>query len=219
MTASDPSKMSHTPGVFFGFGLVLLGLALCQVFVNVDLHNVTQQSLQASKKAFTQGKYGPKIQSRLSQSNNDTDNNPPKYHLVFSTSCTDQQDWESFVFFYHAARVQQPGTVTRIVSGCDARQAREVLDFFHRHIAPLSVEGNFHVHLTPDYGKVALARGHYYKYMNKRACCCILVLKCCCCALINVSAFVVHSPHSILALSNTSHSLWTPTLDGTLVAH
>jgi hypothetical protein len=35
----------------------------------------------------------------------------PRYHLVFSTSCGRQQDWESFVFFYHAYKVRQPGNV------------------------------------------------------------------------------------------------------------
>jgi hypothetical protein len=38
----------------------------------------------------------------------------PKYHLVFSTSCGPQQDWESFVFFYHAFKVGQPGNVVRM---------------------------------------------------------------------------------------------------------
>jgi hypothetical protein len=38
----------------------------------------------------------------------------PAYHLVFSTSCGPQQDWESFVFFYHAFKVRQPGNVVRV---------------------------------------------------------------------------------------------------------
>jgi hypothetical protein len=36
---------------------------------------------------------------------------PPVYYMVFSTSCTPQQNWESYVFFFHAMKVLQPGTV------------------------------------------------------------------------------------------------------------
>ena len=28
--------------------------------------------------------------------------------------------------------------------------------------------GSFHIHFTPDFGKIRLAKGEYYKYMNKR---------------------------------------------------
>jgi hypothetical protein len=31
------------------------------------------------------------------------------YHIVFSTSCAPQQHWESYVLFYHAWKVGQPG--------------------------------------------------------------------------------------------------------------
>jgi hypothetical protein len=44
---------------------------------------------------------------------NDADR--PRYHLVFSTSCGRQQDWESFLFFYHAHKVRQPGNVVRML--------------------------------------------------------------------------------------------------------
>jgi hypothetical protein len=37
----------------------------------------------------------------------------PSYHVVFSTSCGRQQDWESLAFFYHAAKVGQRGNVVR----------------------------------------------------------------------------------------------------------
>jgi len=38
----------------------------------------------------------------------------PRYHVVFSTSCSAQMDWESWVFFYHAMKVSQPGNVVCI---------------------------------------------------------------------------------------------------------
>ena len=89
----------------------------------------------------------------------------PDYYMVFSTSCNLQQDWESFVFFYHAFKVGQPGNVTRILSGCDEKGAQEAVEFFQRYIQPLS-EG-FQLHLTPDYADLQTVKKKSYKYMNK----------------------------------------------------
>ena len=57
--------------------------------------------------------------SSSSTTKSTTSSNSPHYHMVFSTSCSPQQDWESFVFFYHAYKVQQSGSVVRQTkSGC-----------------------------------------------------------------------------------------------------
>lgn len=40
----------------------------------------------------------------------------PHYYMVFSTSCSDLQHWQSMVFFYHAYKVGQPGNVVRFRS-------------------------------------------------------------------------------------------------------
>lgn len=92
----------------------------------------------------------------------------PSYHVVFSTSCSLQQDWESYVFFYHCMRV--PGNITRIVSGCNEGEAKKLKEFHDRHIeslADMSIQ-SFHVHFTPSYGSLYLSEGkHPYKYMNK----------------------------------------------------
>jgi hypothetical protein len=91
----------------------------------------------------------------------------PAYHIVFSTSCTPQMDWESMVFFYHAMKVQQPGNITRIVSGCDDQQAQKLLTWHTEHIQK-AMSSSFHVHFTPDFSRVRLSEGkHAYKYMNK----------------------------------------------------
>jgi hypothetical protein len=37
----------------------------------------------------------------------------PPYYMVFSTACSPQQNWQAAVFFYHAHKVKQPGTVVR----------------------------------------------------------------------------------------------------------
>ena len=97
----------------------------------------------------------------------------PDYLVVFSTSCSDQQNWESYVFFYHARRVRQRGSVTRIASGCTSREAEALRDMHLQHIAPLEIhderlEQSFRLHLTPDYSRVRLSGGTLpYKYMNK----------------------------------------------------
>jgi peptidyl serine alpha-galactosyltransferase len=94
----------------------------------------------------------------------------PSYHVVFSTSCSLQQDWESYVFFYHCMRVRQPGNITRIVSGCNDIEAKKLLEFHNKHIVSLangSIQ-TFHIHFTPSYGSLYLSEGKYpYKYMNK----------------------------------------------------
>jgi hypothetical protein len=96
-------------------------------------------------------------------------NERPPYHVVFSTSCNDQQHWESYVFFYHANKVQQSGTVTRICSGCSQKEAKELQAFHDQHIR--SMNDNFYLHLTPDFAdltrKQKLGEQRTYKYMNK----------------------------------------------------
>jgi peptidyl serine alpha-galactosyltransferase len=94
----------------------------------------------------------------------------PAYHVVFSTSCSLQQDWESYVFFYHCMRVRQPGNITRIVSGCNDVEAQKLIEFYQKYIvtmADISIQ-SFHIHFTPSYGSLYLSEGKYpYKYMNK----------------------------------------------------
>lgn len=89
-------------------------------------------------------------------------------HVVFSTSCHDQMHWESFVFFYHAWKVKQPGTVTRIASGCTDEEAKEARKFHDEAIKTMS--DRFYLHLTPDFSKQRHSedtKTQSYKYMNK----------------------------------------------------
>lgn len=67
----------------------------------------------------------------------------PDYHVVFSTSCSLQQHWESYVFFYHAMKVQQPGNVTRIVSACTPQQQAHEQAFFDQYIRPMRQDGRY----------------------------------------------------------------------------
>jgi hypothetical protein len=56
----------------------------------------------------------------------------PSYHIIFSSGCSPQQNWQSYVYFYHALAVYQPGNVTRIASGCTAQQMVALMHFHER---------------------------------------------------------------------------------------
>ena len=95
---------------------------------------------------------------------------PPNYHIVFSTGCDQQQEWESYVFFYHAMRVQQRGNVTRIASGC-VGPLKKHIKYNHEKYIQNTMSQNFHIHFTPEYahynGNNKPKRDEAYKYMNK----------------------------------------------------
>ena len=72
------------------------------------------------------------------------------------------------VFFYHAYKVQQPGTVTRIVSGCiNDKEEQEQMQFFEKYIRPMNPQW-FRIHFTPSYSSIHKTSYGPYKYMNKR---------------------------------------------------
>ncbi len=78
----------------------------------------------------------------------------PSYDVIFSTGCSPSQNWQSYFFFYHALAVHQPGSVTRIASGCTAQQEIELYHFHERYIHTMSE--NFLMHFTPDYSKLRI---------------------------------------------------------------
>ena len=88
-----------------------------------------------------------------------------EYHIVFSTGCSAFQDWQSYVFFYQAMKIKQPGTVTRIVSGCNEKEEATLRQIFQDTIVPMEPE-RFKIHFTPDFAKI-LKPGINYPYFNK----------------------------------------------------
>mmetsp|Transcript_54818 Transcript_54818/g.164058 ORF Transcript_54818/g.164058 Transcript_54818/m.164058 type:complete len:543 (-) Transcript_54818:1065-2693(-) len=90
-------------------------------------------------------------------------------HIVFSTDCSSYQHWQSYLLFYSALRSKQPGTVTRIASGCSEEDAAYVHRWFDDQILPMS--SRFRIHLTPHFSSVKdKVEGHEkkdYKYFNK----------------------------------------------------
>jgi hypothetical protein len=86
-----------------------------------------------------------------------------EHRMIFSTGCTTSQDWQSYIFFFHAMKSGQPGHVTRIASGCTPEAAEELKRLHKERIEIMS--DKFHLHLTPDYMKII--PGKTYKFFNK----------------------------------------------------
>ena len=101
-----------------------------------------------------------------SHNNQQKNNKPKKYHMVFSTSCSPFQNWQSLAFFYFAHKVKQPGTVTRLVSGCTDDQAEKLRVIHKERVVPLEIPGlqNFEMHVTPNFDN---SKGGDQKYFNK----------------------------------------------------
>jgi peptidyl serine alpha-galactosyltransferase len=88
-----------------------------------------------------------------------------EYHIVFSTGCSIYQDWQSYVFFHRAMVIGQPGTITRIVSGCDDKVSEEkITQIFNEQIRPMAPD-RFKIHITPDFSM--LENGKHFVYFNK----------------------------------------------------
>ena len=84
-------------------------------------------------------------------------------HIIFSTGCNPFQDWQSYIFFFHAWKSGQTGTVTRIASGCNNKDAKVLTEMHEKQIRIMSK--NFHLHLTPDFAHVKPDLN--FKYFNK----------------------------------------------------
>ena len=91
-----------------------------------------------------------------------------RYHLIFSTDCSPYQHWQSYLVFFTAMKVQQPGIVTRIASGCNATEEVAIREWFEQDVAYLSTR--FKLHLTPYFSGVQNEAGETvadYKFFNK----------------------------------------------------
>ena len=155
-------KINTTVILFVAFGVVAI-----LVFLSVSVITITvpQQQQQINNdyslwKATRQADL--QLEARQQQhrssssssskmtSNKDKTNKEPRYYMVFSTSCSPFQDWQALAFFHFAKKVNQPGNVTRLVSGCKDHQVEALKKVHETIIAPLSP--NFHLHFTPDFG-------------------------------------------------------------------
>ena len=89
-------------------------------------------------------------------------------HVVFSTDCSEYQDWQSILLFYSAMAAGQPGYVTRIASGCDDSK-RPKLTRLYKELFSDSIGGDrFNVHFTPDFKKDNATKKTYDFYNKPR---------------------------------------------------
>jgi len=86
--------------------------------------------------------------------------NEDSYHVVFSTGCSEFQDWQSVGVYSSAEHVGQRGPITRIASGCTPDQEVAI-----RH-AMSHLPKRCRVHFAPN-TKVRDHSGSVYKYANK----------------------------------------------------
>lgn len=74
----------------------------------------------------------------------------------------------SYLVYFTAMRVKQPGHVTRIVSGCTPDEEVAIKTWFHDNVQYMS--SRFHLHLTPKFSEVKDETGKVigdYKFFNK----------------------------------------------------
>ena len=112
------------------------------------------------------------------------------YHVIFSTDCGTYQHWQSYMTFYRAMKVKQPGHVTRIASGCTPEEKTVIEDWFDNHIRHMS--DRFHLMLTPHFSQVKDEAGNVigdYK-VGRKNCCGFLLL---CCQYSFIYIFCFHS--------------------------
>lgn len=82
---------------------------------------------------------------------------PEEVHIVFSSSCSPPQEWQSQVLLWSLIHLaKQPGAITRIVSGCSEEQKRELLGSSSR------LDARVRLHFTP-----AFPAAQRFYYFNK----------------------------------------------------
>jgi hypothetical protein len=97
----------------------------------------------------------------------------PKYHIVFSTDCTGYQHWQSYLLYFSAMKVNQPGKVTRIASGCKDDERKKLIEWHKKHVTPMSPldePNKYTLHLTPHFSAVKDDSGKVvddYEFFNK----------------------------------------------------
>ena len=89
-----------------------------------------------------------------------------KMHIIFSTDCSLYQQWQSYLFFFSAFRVRQPGTITRIASGCTDEEKKNTEQWHNDHVAVIS--NRYKVFFTPKFSHIDEdTETGSYKFFNK----------------------------------------------------
>lgn len=96
------------------------------------------------------------------------DDNTDDIHIVFSTDCSAYQHWQSYLLFFSAYRIKQPGKITRIASGCSEESKKMEEAWHNEHVKKMSEDYN--IHFTPQFSAVKDKHGNTkgdYKFFNK----------------------------------------------------
>jgi hypothetical protein len=159
--------------------LVLLAALSSLVLVLSNYHFIARRSAAAEEgqanTAVNTARHALYPSSSSSSSSSTTSSPPAKHatddrnvHIIFSTDCGAYQDWQSYLFFYSARRVNQLGHITRISSGCSEEEQIASKAYFDTHIS--SFAPNHHIHFTPRFDHVDESdpdSGKSYKFFNK----------------------------------------------------
>lgn len=78
-----------------------------------------------------------KVQEHTSHESSTYHQPPVKYNTVFSTGCSLYQDWQSYVFIFHALHSGQEEHTTRIAPDCEGDAKNELEKIFKDEIAPI----------------------------------------------------------------------------------
>lgn len=144
-------------------------MAFCLTFLSVSLTTIGSGILYALNKTITSDLPKNTVVT--------TSNDSIRYQIVFSTGCNQFMDWQSYVFFYHAAQVlsksEPPFTslsntqITRILSGCSPEEASERRKIHEEQIEIMTPERDiFRLHFTPEFAR-ADEGSRPYRYFNK----------------------------------------------------
>lgn len=162
------TKLKVTPEAIL-LGVFIIWLVGCVQFYRIGMLQQLPQHGEGRENNFVSGRESMSeargdgaSAAELKRSGNINDDNFPEHYMTFSTACSSSQNWQSFLFFYYAHKVSQPGYVIRIASGCSQQQQDELIRFHETTISKLS--SKFSVHFTPDYARIS---GDNYKYYNK----------------------------------------------------
>lgn len=134
-----------------------------------NIQEANEKKFHISPQEVPPGESKPKTSVTSSAQEDEASDYNPNYHLIFSTDCSAFQHWQSYLMFHSAYKVGQPGTITRIASGCSDADGEKEMKWHTENIS--NVMGDrFKLHLTPHFSGVKDADGNVvgdYKFFNK----------------------------------------------------
>jgi len=166
---SHKTKNHSSPKIVVG---VICALALFLLIIERKNHDIAaiKDSPNSSELKYVDVTHEEFIDTKIVEGVvEDSKSDDARIHVIFSTDCSAYQHWQSYLLFYSALRVKQPGYVTRIASGCSDEEAAEAREWHETHISS-KLSNKFFLHLTPHFSGVKGEDGSVvgdYKFFNK----------------------------------------------------